>query len=275
MVEWLLAVPVKQVRDVATELQPEVGATHLDCVLEVTLTDERVVLLHLEFQGSSSHEPMRFRMLDYDRRLAKQTQLPVCSVVLYVGHSAGARDTGKHQLLCPITNDVVLQWQYRVVHLWKLKAEQLLALQIPALLTLIGQTQIDQPKTLLPQVLEQIRQIDSAERRQRTLDLFISLVNEEEWLDMIEQLIERDDVLDTPMMRRERQWLAQGLEQGLEQGEEKALRHTLSLLLIQRFGELSEETTQRIATADVQQLEQWFQHALRADTLQQVFSDES
>ena len=94
---------------------------------------------------------------------------------------------------------------------------------------------------------------------------------------MIEQLLERDDVLDTPMMHREQKWFSlgykQGFEQGLKQGEAKALRRILKFLSVQHFGELSEETTQRIATADVQQLEQWFQHALRADSLQQIFLD--
>jgi hypothetical protein len=59
---WLLNVPVDEVRYVHpanVELQPEpVQATWSDTVFQVVLADAREVLLHIEFQGPSTHRPM-------------------------------------------------------------------------------------------------------------------------------------------------------------------------------------------------------------------------
>ena len=60
---WLLRADVRQTRPLATDLP---GALVLvDQVFAVTLTSGQQVLLHIEFQGRRSHQPMSWRMLDY------------------------------------------------------------------------------------------------------------------------------------------------------------------------------------------------------------------
>ena len=59
---WLLQVPVRAARPLQSELP---GSTVVvDQVFQLTLADDRELLLHLEFQGRRSHVPMLWRMLD-------------------------------------------------------------------------------------------------------------------------------------------------------------------------------------------------------------------
>ena len=82
---------------------------------------------------------MPWRMLEYMHRLAGAYRLPMWSVVFYVGEGAGVGDTGRHAVTGP-AEVAPLVWQYQVVHLWQMPAEELLLLDQPALLALVGQT---------------------------------------------------------------------------------------------------------------------------------------
>ncbi|MDM8563978.1 hypothetical protein QUF54_11560, partial [Candidatus Marithioploca araucensis] len=149
----------------------------------------------------------------------------VCSVVIYVGNGAGSNDKGEHQVKCS-DGEIILSWRYRVIHLWKMKAEKLLKLNRPALLALIGQTQIDNPKKLLPQVVKRLRAVADDEMRGRLFTALLALMNDKEMIDMIERMIARDNLLlDTPYIRRWREeGFKDGLEEGFEDGLEKGLK---------------------------------------------------
>ena len=75
---------------------------------------------------------MPWRMLEYMPRLAVTYRLPLWSVVFYVGTGAGVDDTGRHEIQGPAA---VARWHYQV-HPWRMPAEDLLALDQPALLAL-------------------------------------------------------------------------------------------------------------------------------------------
>ena len=141
-------------------------------------------------------------------------------MVIYVGKGAGNDDKGRHQIKCS-DGKVILSWRYRVIHLWKMKAEKLLKLNRPALLALIGQTQIDNPKKLLPQVVKRLRAVADNEMRGRLFTALLALMNDQETIDMIERMIARDHLLlDTPYIRR---WREEGFKDGLEEGFENGL----------------------------------------------------
>ena len=191
----------------------ELPATTLaaDQVFHVTLTTGQALLLHLEFQGLGSRPPMSWRMLEYMARLAYTHRLGMRSVVFYVGRGAGADDTGHHQLT-DLDGTVTLLWRYQVIRLWQIPAEELLALETPALLALVGQTRIDQPAVVLPSVVARLRRVPDAERRGRLLTAMLALLPEEEMIAMVERLLEDDALLlDTPYLRRIR-------EEGREEG---------------------------------------------------------
>ena len=222
---WLLGDQISSVRPTNIALLPSEEEIRADEIFDVTLTDGRILNLHIDFQGIRSHRPMRWRVLDYISRIAETYHRDVCSVVIYVGNGAGNDDKGRHQIKCS-DGKVILSWRYRVIHLWKLKAEKLLKLNRPALLALIGQTQIDNPRKVLPQVVKRLRAVADDEMRGRLFTALLALINDKEMINMIERMIARDNLLlDTPYIRRWREeGFKDGLEEGFEDGLEKGLK---------------------------------------------------
>ncbi|MDM8559288.1 hypothetical protein [Candidatus Parabeggiatoa sp. HSG14] len=222
---WLLGDEVTSVRPTNIALLPGEEEIRADEIFEVTLTDGRILNLHIDFQGIRSHRPMSWRVLDYISRIAETYRRDVCSVVIYVGRGAGSDDKGRHQIKCS-DGKVILSWRYRVIHLWKMKAEKLLKLNRPALLALIGQTQIDNPKKVLPQVVKQLRTVKDDKMRGRLFTALLALTNNQEMIDMIERMIARDNLLlDTPYIRRWRdEGFKEGRGEGLEEGFEKGIK---------------------------------------------------
>lgn len=77
---WLLNATVHQTRALPADLP---GAPVVaDQVFDVTLSNGQRILLHIEFQGRRTHQPMRWRMLDYMTRLAAEHRIAIHSVVL-------------------------------------------------------------------------------------------------------------------------------------------------------------------------------------------------
>ena len=141
----------------------------------MTLNDGRELVLHIEFQGRRSQPPMPWRMLEYMQRLAGAYRLPLWSVVFYVGAGAGVDDTGYHTISGP-ADIAPLAWQYQVIRLWQMSAEELLALGQPVLLALVGQTRVDQPAIILPAVVARLRGVADSELRGRLLTALLALL---------------------------------------------------------------------------------------------------
>jgi len=253
---WLLGEQVSSVRPTNIALLPGEEEIRADEVFDVTLTDGRILNLHIDFQGISSYRPMPWRVLDYISRIAETYRRDVCSVVIYVGEGAGSNDNGRHQVKCS-DGKVVLSWRYRVIHLWKMKAERLLRLKRPALLALIGQTQINNPNKLLPKVVRRLRAVVDDEMRGRLFTALLALMNDKEMIDMIEKMIAKDNLLlDTPYIRR---WREEGFKDGREDGRKEGLkeglviarRRTLLEVLASRFEPsfpLYQEIEERLST---------------------------
>jgi predicted transposase YdaD len=220
---WLLEATVQEVFPLNVEL-PAIAKT-VDQVFQVALADGRQLLLHIEFQGQRTPQPMKWRMLEYMGRLAQAHHLDLCSVVFYVGRGAGAQDEGEYHVNCA-DGQPALWWRYRVILLWQMKAEELLALGRPALLGLIGQTRMAAPSELLPQVVERIKTATpDPERQSRLLTALVALIDDEEIITMLEELIDEEELLlDTPFLQRIRN---QGREKGREEGREEG--HTKGL----------------------------------------------
>ncbi|NCC35814.1 MAG: DUF4351 domain-containing protein [Chloroflexia bacterium] len=213
---WVLGQAVQAVESGQGALLAEPEILDTDLVLRVTLATGEEVILHVEFQGPGSKRPMPLRMLEYQARLAdtyrgKRLQ----SVVFYVG-GAGASDTGEHAVYTG-HGTIAVEWHYLVIHLWQLRAEDLLALDRPALLVLIGQTQIGQPVATLTAAVARLAQHAEGVERERLLTELLILCTDKEIAAMAEQIIERDYGLpETPMMRK---WRDQGREEGREEGQ--------------------------------------------------------
>lgn len=201
---WLLKAQVRDAHPLNVELAGETLA--VDQVFRVTLIDGREVGLHIEFQGRRSHPPMPWRMLEYISRLAGTYRLELLSIVFYVGRGAGVDDTGRHQVQSP-AGAVTLSWQYEVIRLWQMSAEDLLTLDRPALLALVGQTQVAQPEVVFPTVVARLRQEPDRERQRQLLTALLALITEEEWIHMVERALELEDelVAESPFLQRIRE----------------------------------------------------------------------
>lgn len=275
---WLLGAPVQSATPLPSELPAATVA--VDQLFRVRLMDAREVLLHLEFQGRRSHLPMPLRMLDYMPRLALTYRLDMESVVLYLGHGAGADDTGIHEVR-GLHGTPVLAWQYRVVRLWQTPAETLLNLDRVALLALLGQTQMADPESALTAAVTRMRRMAAGEQRQHVVAAFLALLSDEEMIRMAERILAEDDLLaelDLPYLRRLREQglvegheagLAEGLTLGVQEGEATMLLRLLAI----RFGPLSAESTARVRSADAATLLRWSERVLLATTLEAVFAD--
>ena len=138
-----------------------------------------------------------------------------------MGRGAGIDDTGNYQLTGP-DGAVTLSWHYQVVRLWAMQAEELVAVGRPALLALVGQTHIERPDVLLPQVVTHMRNVSNAEMRGRLLTALVALISQEEMIAMVERRLEEGGLLlDTPFLRRLR---AEGALMGRRQSILDALR---------------------------------------------------
>jgi predicted transposase YdaD len=246
---WLLNCPVRETQPLNVELAADILAT--DQVFRVTLADGRDLVLHLEFQGRRSHPPMPWRMLEYMPRLAVTYRLPLWSVVFYVGTGAGVDDTGHHEIQGPAAV-VPLVWHYQVVHLWQMSAEDLLALDQPALLALVGQTRLDRPAVVLPAVVARLRQVPDAEARERLLTALLALLPQEEIIAMVEKLLEDDTLFDSPFLRRFR-------EEGRQEGRRRSIVDALTL----RFAP---------PEATIQQVEQYVETLTDEAALERLFA---
>ncbi|MEM7537304.1 MAG: hypothetical protein AAF639_34355 [Chloroflexota bacterium] len=171
--EWLLKKKVIAITAANIELQPNPNIIYADLVYWVTVDpdeedDEKTpyeVLLHFEFQGKSSKRPMRFRVLDYIVGFADQQRgMRIHSVVFYIGEKTNVTDAGYHHVK-GIGKRVTLAWHYDVVHLWTLDPQELLDEGRPVLLPLLGQTNLEQPQEIIPQVYQAIWSVPDSHRK--------------------------------------------------------------------------------------------------------------
>jgi hypothetical protein len=103
-----------------------------------------------------------------------------------------------------------------------MQAEELVAVGRPALLALVGQTHIQTPEVVLPQIVTHIRNVSNVEMRGRLLTALVALISQEEMIAMVERLLEEDGLLlDTPYLRRMR---AEGALMARRQSILEALR---------------------------------------------------
>ena len=273
---WLLGTAVQTVCPLQSELPGTTVA--VDQVFQVTLANGRELLLHLEFQGRRSPEPMQWRMLEYMTRLAHRHRLDLESVVLYLGRGAGADDTGLYQVQ-GLEGTPVLAWRYRVMRLWQMRAEELMAVRQVAPLALLGQTQIAQPEATLAAVVTRIRGVADDALRDHILTAFLALLPDEEMISMVERLLEEDAwLLELPYLRRiraegRREGHAEGRREGEAEGRREGEAEVLLRQLRLRFGALPEDVTARLNAVDAETLLRWSERVLSASTLDAVFAE--
>ncbi len=121
----------------------------------------------------------------------------------------------------------------------------MLALGRPALLALVGQTRIRHPEQVLPRVIETFKTVTDREQQYHLLNAFVTLIDDQEVLTMMETWLADDDLLiDTPFMRR--------LRENRAEGRIEAVRDDFLEILQKRFSPTAEQQQQM--TAALQQI---------------------
>ena len=238
-------------------------AVRTDLLFRVVDAEDRPIILHIELQGRSSHQLMEYRQLGYLSRIViREELLPdtrLHSVVIYVGEGAGRHDKGQYHI-AGLGESVTLNWNYQVIRLWELSAEHLLATGRPELISLIGQTQMAEPKKALAQATKVILAVEDVQERDKLLTSLVTLLPDKELSKMVEQWLENEGLLlDTPFIRKIRQegWRegqeeglergvqigrSEGLEKGVQIGREEGVRQATLQALSARFPLLATES---------------------------------
>ncbi len=248
---WVLGSQVVEATTRTIELSRSQERLKSDQIFFVRLANGEEVILHIEFQGRSTARPMSLRMLEYITLLILEyPNKRIHSVVIYVGEGVGQKDTGVHQV--PRADSrAVMQWHYDVLRLWEMDATDLLALGKPELLPLIGQTRIEKPEQVIPQLVQQLQQVQDAERRRNLIISLLALTDRKGIMEMVKQMIQEEGLLlDTPFLLEIRQeGREEGREEGIEEGREEGILSTLRTATLEtlttRFA-LSEEEIQQL-----------------------------
>lgn len=278
---WLLNAEIDETEALISELPVETVV--VDALFRVRLADGRVTLLHIEFQGRRSHRPMPIRMLDYLARLVQQYELPIHSVVFYLDRGSGSSDTGQHQHI-GLNGNVILTWNYHVIHLWRMQAEDLLAMDRYSLLPLVSLTQIATPTETLPRVLAKIRSESEPDQQVELLKQLVGLMKDEEIIAMTKELLtdlELEELKEFPYLWEQYQRYqekvksegraegrAEGLTIGKIEGERQKTRDNILEVIAVRFNPTAMEyrRVEQVLTTieDIKSLSDLFSLALRA-----------
>jgi len=225
---------------------------------------------------------MPLRQLEYLVRLTSEyPNLAVHSVVVYVGQGAGKDDEGSHAFY-RLDGKAVISWYYDVLRLWEMTAEELLALDKPTLLGLVGQTKVTDPAKVVPLIVAGLEKITDAEKRGRILTAMLALINEEEFFAMLEQkFVEEELFTNTPYMIRMRKMEAE--EERRAQEEQRRIQEErkettlatrrrdiidiLSIRLTPPAPTIAQLETTLTTIADEATLHILFRAALQADTI--------
>ena len=228
-ISWALNTEVRSAKLVSSEHTAIPDPIHSDLIFDITLADGRKGLMPIEFQGRSSSRPMPFRVLEYMTRTTINEEPAILHcLVVYVGKGSYPNDTGTHQI-DGLKDYPTLLWHYQVIHLWDMDAHELLNLDRPVLLPLVGQMRMDDPERIIAEVVARLKTVpDPALRGQLFMEL-LALMPDEEATKMTEKLMEKEDIVfDSPYLRRireeaDKEGFSRGIEQGIEQGIERGI----------------------------------------------------
>jgi hypothetical protein len=255
----------------------ELGKRFVDKLVRVTRLSgsEDWIYIHLEVQGAPQ-PGFAERMFVYNYRLYDRYHRPVASMAVLADESDHWHPTSfgfevlgcEHTLKFPTAK--LLDFAGRESDLQE-QANPFALVTLAHLLT--KATRKDMParfaaKWKLIQLL-----YHRGWEKQRIIDLFVVF----DWMMRLPEHLTRElwqniDVLEEKEQMRyvssvERIGIEKGLQQGVQQGEAAALKR----LLARRFGAIPSEISAQIAAASVEEIERWFDQAIEAQRLDDVF----
>lgn len=231
-VRWLLGPSYQLIKTEGTELPAT--KRFADTVYHVKGEEDNPFIFHIEFQGQKSEKPMNFRMLEYNVRLLEKHKNPVCGIVIYLVKGADAGDNGIFRSICPIDDEEVLTFRYNIVKLWEVDGNKLLREKMLGVYPLLGLTTLDEPEKAFRQIVSEIRQIPD---RTLSLDMlfgFQLLSTLAHSRDLLDALIRREEIMESPLYREiYQEGMQEGFVKGIVEGKEEGSLETAQADIIE------------------------------------------
>src|SRR5579875_1486414 len=212
----------------------ELGALYADALSTCTLAG-KPLLIHLEFQ-SRADPSMPQRLLMYNILADRRFGYPVLSCVIYL-RRCGVPTT-PYQRFLP-DDSPVHEFYFRIVKLWELSAQALLARQLPGLLPLLPLSREGHSRQVIRTMIERLQRARQYELLEVGL-LLASLAwadapaSERQWLQeqftlLTEffQELKQTDAARALIQEGLQQGRQEGLQEGLQQGRQEGLQEGL------------------------------------------------
>jgi hypothetical protein len=254
----------------------ELGKRFVDKLVRVTLLtgDEKWIYIHIEVQGTKQAE-FSERMFVYNYRIYDRYRRPVASMAILVDEYVNWRPD--HFCYSVLGSETSIRFPIAKLtdyhdQLEALKASENSFAIVTATHILTQQTRKNdneryEAKQLLVRLLYQ-RKWD----KQRVIDLFRVI----DWMMKLPEELEQKlwHEIETIEENEKMQYVTSvermAIAKGVVQGESKMLRK----LLEHRFGDLPAWVSDKLASADEQDLERWGQAVLTEPTLDAVFNND-
>lgn len=269
-------------------VDPKLADHHADLLFSVRRHDGRPARLFLLLEHKSYDTAWAgLQLLDYMVRIwyREQTRIkspplpPVIGLVLYHGEAPWSGGSRFEPLVDAPEGLGAFTPNFRFI-LCDLCREQLDTLQTRAKMAIALQVlrfiRSDELSNRLPEILALFRQLqdrrDDALAYLGTVLRYIAAVAGQVDRKTLEAAVRAalpTDMGEKAMPTIAESWIAEGRQEGHQERTCLLLRK----LLVQRFGPLPEKIAQRIEQADQGKLDRWFDQALTASSLEEVFAD--
>lgn len=233
-----------------------------------------LTLIHVEIEHADSVQPLRSRMFQYYEQLRRRHGRPVLPIVLYL--RVGLDGIGQDVYEEYFWELRVLSFEYLYIGLPALNAEEYvrgdnwLGLALSALM----RAPAERKAQLAAQGLQRLLKCPESPWRRFLLgDCIVAYTSMEEtqrreFMDLLAREEYRE--VRTMTMTWYDQGVQQGVQQGLQQGLQQGQRSLLLSMVDARFGPLSDEARNRIASWPVDRLEELGVAFVKAASLREL-----
>ncbi len=268
IVEWLLGRPVQRVAALETTY-PLVQSRSTDKLYAVRMEGAPGIALHLEIQLEGRlNTPLR--MAEYSGVLLRSFAAAIergllpASVVIYLDRAVYVEDNGRFHMLGALSYQFLVD--YKVVKLWELSPESILAAGSPGLLPLVP-LMSGNPRELMVRSVDKIRRVPEVELEGHDRSLLLKtmaiLAGRVLMKTEIEELLSSD-----PELLKLDPFYSIGKREGHGEGETLAYQSSIRKILESRFGSVSAELGALVEKiSDVSRLESLVASALGAADL--------
>jgi predicted transposase YdaD len=233
-----------------------------DLVVKVRYRDKpSFLLIHTEHQAQPREEFGR-RMFQYFARLYEKYGLPVYPIAVFSYESPKELESGVHRV--EFLDGMVLEFQYRVVQLNRLRWRDFMNRRNPVASALMAKMEIaeeDRPKVKV----ECLRLLATLRLDPARMQLISGFVDEYLRLNEVEKAVFEEELGRVKpeergeIMKIVTSWMEEGIQQGrqegLQEGQKKEALTLILKLLIRRVGPIRSELEEQVRGLSLEQLE--------------------